>query len=397
VVTAATLETDRLLTAAANLTKESFDLYHAHIYLLDETNDTLVLRAGAGEIGRRMVEEGRKIPLTGNSIVARAARERDVVNVNDTRVSPDFLPHPLLPDTRSELAVPMIAGERPLGVLDVQADKAGRFQPEDVQVYKILAAQLAVAIQNAYFFTEQLNTAEKLREVDRLKTDFLARMSHELRTPLNSIIGFADVLLMGLDGELTERMMEDLQLIRSSGYHLRDIIGDILDMSKIEAGRLELNYETFDIHRVAAELMATASPLAEQKGLNLELSIADDVSSLSADRTRIRQVLWNIVGNAIKYTDHGDVHVYVQRNNGEVTFVVTDTGVGIPPEELPRIFEQFRQVELPSRGSIGGTGLGLSISKSLIEMHGGRIWVESQPGKGSLFGFSLPSGTREKV
>lgn len=397
VAAAATLETDRLLTAAADLTKQSFDLYHTHIYLLNDADDSLILRAGAGEIGRQMVKEGRTIPLSANSIVARAARERDVVNVADTRESPDFLPHPLLPQTRSELAVPMITGETLLGVLDVQSERVGQFQPEEVQVYRILAAQLAVAIQNAYYFTEQLQTAEKLREVDRLKTDFLARMSHELRTPLNSIIGFADVLLMGLDGELTDRMIEDLQLIRSSGYHLRDIIGDILDMSKIEAGRLELTYETFDVRRVAAELMATASPLAEQKGLNLELSIDDDVSVVSADRTRVRQVLWNIVGNAIKYTDHGDVRVSVQRDNGQVVFTVRDTGVGIPPDELPHIFEQFRQVEPLSRGSVGGTGLGLSISKSLIELHGGRIWAESKPGQGSIFSFSLPVTTADEA
>jgi signal transduction histidine kinase len=384
------LETDRLLSTAADLTKESFDLYHAHIYLLDESGELLMLRAGSGRVGKRMVRENWVIPVTANSIVARAARDRDVVIVADTREAEDFLPHPLLPETRSELAVPIAVGERLLGVLDVQADTAGRFRTEDVQVYQILASQLAVAIQNADFYTQQLETAEKLREVDRLKTDFLARMSHELRTPLNSIIGFADVLLMGLDGELTERMVEDLQLIRSSGYHLRDIIGDILDMSKIEAGRLELSFESFDIRRVAAELMATAAPLAEQKGLNLQLDIAEDVGTLSADRTRVRQVLWNIVGNAIKFTDHGDVRVSVRRDNGEVIFIISDTGVGIAPEELPHVFEQFRQVDLLPRGSIGGTGLGLSISKSLIELHGGRIWAESEPGKGSTFGFMLP-------
>jgi signal transduction histidine kinase len=390
------LESDRLLSTAADLTKESFDLYHAHIYLLDETGESLMLRAGAGRVGKRMVRENWVIPVTANSLVARAARDRDVVIISDTQEADDFLPHPLLPETRSELAVPIAVGDRLLGVLDVQADTVGRFRPEDVQVYKILAAQLAVAIQNADFYTQQLETADKLREVDRLKTDFLARMSHELRTPLNSIIGFADVLLMGLDGELTERMVEDLQLIRSSGYHLRDIIGDILDMSKIEAGRLELSFESFDIRRVAAELMATAAPLAEQKGLNLELDIAEDVGALSADRTRVRQVLWNIVGNAIKFTDHGDVRVSVRRDNGEVIFVISDTGVGIAPDELPHVFEQFRQVDALPRGSIGGTGLGLSISKSLIELHGGRIWAESEPGKGSTFGFTLPAAGREE-
>ena len=391
IAAAATLDADRLLIAAADLTRASFDLYHAHIYLLDNTRETLVLRAGSGEIGRRMMREGRQIPLDARSIVARAAREHDVIVVPDVRHSPDFLPHPLLPQTRSEMAVPMIVGERLLGVLDVQAEQLDRFQPDDVLVHKILAAQLAVATQNAYYFAEQLRTAEQLREVDRLKTDFLARMSHELRTPLNSIIGFADVLLMGLDGDLTERMVEDLQLIRSSGYHLRDIIGDILDMSKIEAGRLELIIEPFDVERIAGELMATAAPLAEQKGLTLKLNIARDVGPLVADRTRVRQVLWNLIGNAIKFTDRGQIAVSVRRDNGDVLFTVADTGIGIAAEHLPRIFDQFSQIDPGRRGSISGTGLGLSISKSLVELHGGHIWVESQPGQGSMFHFALPA------
>ncbi len=388
---AATLDADRLLVAAADLTRQSFNLYHAHIYLIDDARRLLVLRAGSGDIGRRMLREGRQISLDARSIVARAARERDVVVVPDTRESSDFLPHPLLPQTRSEMALPLIVGERLLGVLDVQSEAVDRFQPDDVLVHKILAAQLAVATQNAHYFAEQLRTAEKLREVDRLKTDFLARMSHELRTPLNSIIGFADVLLMGLDGDLTERMVEDLQLIRSSGYHLRDIIGDILDMSKIEAGRLELVFESFDVQRIAAELMATAAPLAEQKGLKLSLDIASDVGALLADRTRIRQVLWNMLGNAIKFTDRGQITMRVWRDNGEMRFAVADTGIGIADENLARIFEPFNQVDPGRRGSISGTGLGLSISRSLVELHGGHVWVESEPGRGSSFYFSIPT------
>ena len=390
VAAAATLDVDRLLAAASDLTKENFNLYHAHIYLLDEDRKTLVLRAGAGETGREIARERRSISIGERSIVARAARERDVVLVGDTRRSTDFLPHPLLADTRSEMAVPLIIGDRLLGVLDVQSDRADYFRPEDRQVYKILAAQLAVATQNALYFSEQLEMAEKLREVDRLKTDFLARMSHELRTPLNSIIGFADVLLMGLDGDLTERMTEDLQLIRGGGYHLRDIISDILDMSKIEAGRLELVYEVFDVRRVASELMATAAPLAGQKGLELRLEIAEGLKPLTADRTRIRQVLWNIIGNAIKFTDHGSITVAICPDDDDLLFVVADTGIGIGPENQVRIFEYFSQVDAGRRESIGGTGLGLSISKSLVEYHGGRIWVESELGRGSTFRFTIP-------
>jgi signal transduction histidine kinase len=391
VTAAATLDVDRLLAAAADLTKANFNLYHTQIFLLEDDRTTLALRAAAGAIGQQMVEAGTRIPTGEKSIIARAAREREAVLAPDIAESGDILPHPLLPYTRSEMAVPLIIGDRLLGVLDVQSDRAGRFQPDDIQVYKILASQLAVATQNATYFAEQLEMAEKLREVDRLKTDFLARMSHELRTPLNSIIGFADVLLMGLDGELTERMVEDLQLIRGSGHHLRDIIGDILDMSRIEAGRLDLIHETFDIRRVAAELMATVAPLAEQKGVDVRIDIDDGIGPLTADRTRIRQVLWNLVGNAIKFTDRGHITIAVRPQNGEVLFSVTDTGIGIAPEHLSHIFDHFSQIEAGRRESISGTGLGLSISKNLVELHGGRIWAESQVGRGSAFCFTLPT------
>ncbi|HEY1408863.1 MAG TPA: ATP-binding protein, partial [Promineifilum sp.] len=349
-----------------------------------------VLRAGAGEIGRQMVNEGRRIPVDAASVVARAARDREVVIIQDTRESTDFLPHPLLPETRSELAVPLIIGDRLLGVLDVQSDRAGRFQAGDRQLYTILAAQLAVATQNARFFAEQLETAEKLREVDRLKTDFLARMSHELRTPLNSIIGFADVLLLGLDGEVSPHMAEDLQLIRDGGFHLRDIIGDILDMSRIEAGRMELIHEPFDVRRMVSELVATAAPLAEQKGITLQLEVDAEDTVLNADRTRIRQILWNIVGNAIKFTDQGSITLTVDKPDEDLRFRVADTGIGIEPDSLSLIFDHFSQIEPGNRESTGGTGLGLSISKRLVELHGGQIMVESEPGRGSTFTFTIP-------
>jgi signal transduction histidine kinase len=202
---------------------------------------------------------------------------------------------------------------------------------------------------------------------------------------------------MGLDGELTERMVEDMQLIRSSGYHLRDIIGDILDMSRIEAGRLELTYETFDIRRVAADLMATIAPLAEQKGLEVRIAIDESIGLITADRTRMRQVLWNLVGNAVKFTDRGHITVSVTPENGEVLFSVKDTGIGIAPEHLPRIFDHFSQIEDGRRESVSGTGLGLSISKNLVELHGGRIWVESRIGHGSNFCFTIPTRRPETM
>jgi PAS domain S-box-containing protein len=384
------LDADILLQSVVDLAKSSFGLYHAHIYLLDDTGEELVLRAGAGSVGRLMVLEGREINLNAESLVARAAREKQAFIENDVRKSVDFLPNSLLPHTRAELVVPMTVGEKLIGVLDLQSDEVDHFTAEDMQIQKTLAAQTAVAIQNAFQYSQQVSTADKLRQVDQLKSEFLASMSHELRTPLNSIIGFADVLLEGLDGDLNKRMEEDVQLIRDSGAHLRALIGDILDMSKIEAGRMELRYEEVDVQQMTNDIMATARPLAQEKSLDLYLNVAPDIGKIEADGTRLRQVLWNILGNAIKFTEEGYVTLTMKAKGDNVFGSVRDTGVGIKAENLPVVFEQFRQVDGSLNRNAGGTGLGMPITKNLIELHGGKIGVESVFGEGSTFWFTIP-------
>ena len=384
------MERDRLLQNVVDLTKTSFNLYHAHLYLLNEAEDTLSLVAGADQVGRLMTLEENHIPIRARSTVARAARTREPIVENDARQSSDFMTHPLLPHTRSELAVPMIVGDRLVGVLDVQSDIVNRFTDQDILIMRTLAAQVAVAVQNAEQFAEQVQTAEKLREVEQLKSEFLASMSHELRTPLNSIIGFADVLLEGLDGQLNERMEQDVRLIRDSGDHLRSLIGDILDMSKIEAGKMELRYEEIDLGQMAQDIVATAAHMAEEKGLHLHLNLAEDLFNIYADRTRLRQIMWNIMGNAIKFTPKGSVTLTMQTQEDHVLISVRDTGIGIMPENLPIVFEQFRQVDGSLNRAAEGTGLGMPITKKLIELHGGEIWVESIFGVGTTFWFTLP-------
>ena len=384
------LDSDTLLQSVVDLAKSSFGLYHAHVYLVDGSGESLILKAGAGNVGRLMSLEGRVISINDNSLVARAARMRHGVLENDVRKTVDFMPHPLLPHTRAEIAQPMVVGDKLIGVLDLQSDRENAFTEEDLQIHKILSSQIAVAVQNAIQYAEQVETASKLRELDQLKSEFLASMSHELRTPLNSIIGFADVLLEGLDGDLNERMEEDVSLIKQSGGHLRTLIGDILDMSKIEAGRMELRYETVDMFQMAEDIIATTQPLATENSLELALNIEGEVGIVEADRTRIRQVLLNIVGNAIKFTEKGSVTIGVSEKAEHLLISVRDTGIGIKEEHIPIVFEQFRQIDGGLNRMAAGTGLGMPITKKLVELHGGSIWVKSVVGQGSTFYFTLP-------
>jgi signal transduction histidine kinase len=393
------LDPDKLLQAVVDLTKERFGLYHAHIYLADEAWQTLLMAAGAGEIGRKLVAEEHAIPMNiEQSLVARAAREGQAVIINDVGSEPGFLPNPLLPETRAEMAIPMIVGDKVLGVFDVQSNKSSGFSKEDANIYTTLASQVAVALQNARLYVEQAATVTQLRELDRLKSSFLANMSHELRTPLNSILGFTDVMLEGLDGDLTEYMDNDLRLIQKNGQHLLHLINDVLDMAKIESGRMNLHPEKFRIHSILDEVTSITSTLASEK--NLALFIEEDSDQeieIFADNTRLRQVMINLVNNSIKFTEKGKIVLRASQLDGaRVLITVKDTGIGIPPEQLEDVFQEFTQVDTSTTRKVGGTGLGLPISRRLIEMHGGRLWAESTgvSGEGSTFFVELPIEAR---
>lgn len=394
------LNPDELLQQVVDLTKERFALYHAHIYVVDEAWKTLLLAAGAGEVGKQMVADGWNIPLDHpSSIVATAAREKTSVIAADVRHSTDspFLSNRLLPDTRSEMAVPMIAGDKVLGVFDVQSSMADYFSEEDAKIYTTLAAQVAIALQNARLYMEQSATVAQLRELDRLKSSFLANMSHELRTPLNSILGFSDVMLEGLDGSLTENMDNDLRLIQKNGQHLLHLINDVLDMAKIESGRMNLNLERFRVQETLEEVTSITSTLASEKNLALFIDPdSDQEVEILADRTRLRQVMINLVNNSIKFTETGKISICARRKEDHVLITVHDTGIGIPNDKLETIFQEFTQVDTSTTRKVGGTGLGLPISRRLAEMHGGRLWAESSgiEGQGSTFYVELPLEAR---
>lgn len=392
--TATLLDPDRLLQTVVDMTRTRFGVYHVHIYLADQSWQTLLLAAGAGEVGRGMVASGHTIPMDAEqSLVARAARERQAVIVDDVRAEPDFLPNPALPETRSEMAVPMIVGDQVLGVFDVQSDNVSGFTKEDAAIYTTLSSQVAVALQNARLYVEQAATVTQLRELDRLKTSFLANMSHELRTPLNSILGFADVILNELDGPLTENMTNDLQLIHKNGQHLLSLINNVLDMAKIEAGKMSLTLDKFRLYDTVKEVVSITTPMVNEAAVSLYIEEDSDTETeVEADRIRIRQVMLNLVGNAIKFTEKGEISVRTERQGGKMLIRVRDTGMGIPAEQQELVFQEFTQVDASATRKVGGTGLGLPISRRLIEMHGGRIWVESTgiPGEGSAFFLELP-------
>lgn len=389
-----TLNPDELLQSVVDMTKERFGLYHAHIYLSNDAWSTLLLAAGAGEVGKTMASEQHSIAYDSEkSIVARAFRERTPVIINDVQAESTFLPNPLLPETRAELAVPLILGEKTLGVFDVQSQTVNRFTEEDANIYTTLASQVAVALQNAQLYAEQAATLTQLRELDRLKSSFLANMSHELRTPLNSILGFADVILEELDGPLTENMTNDLRLIQKNGSHLLHLINDVLDMAKIEAGRMNLNPEKFLLIELLEEVTSITSPLASEKNLALFIEPESDLGiSIYADRTRIRQVMINLVNNAMKFTERGKISIFMNKSELGVKVSVKDTGIGIPSDKLEAVFQEFTQVDTSTTRKVGGTGLGLPISRRLVEMHGGRLWAESNGinGEGSTFFVELP-------
>ncbi|HNO94194.1 MAG TPA: GAF domain-containing protein, partial [Anaerolineales bacterium] len=395
--TATVLDPDELLKTVVNISKERFGLYHAHIFL--NNDDELVLTSGAGEVGQKMLESGLTIDINAEkSLVARAARGRQAVIINDVTKEEGFLPNPLLPNTQSEMAVPMLVGESVLGVFDIQSDKINAFTEEAADIYTTLASQVAVALQNARLYQEQASVVTQLRELDRLKSSFLANMSHELRTPLNSILGFADVMLEGLDGPLTSTMDNDLRLIQKNGQHLLHLINDVLDMAKIESGRMSLHADTFNVNNLLEEVTSITSSLASDKNIALYIEPESDREvEIYADSTRIRQVMINLVNNSIKFTEKGSVALNVsQMDDARVLITVKDNGLGIPTDQLETIFLEFTQVDTTTTRKVGGTGLGLPISRRLVEMHGGRLWAESSgiDGEGSTFFVELPLETR---
>lgn len=397
--TSSTLALDTLLQRSVTLFCERFGYYHASIFLLDEDGLEAIIRESTGVAGDEMKRRSHRLPVGGRSVVGQVtATGRALVlnNVSAPEAQTIHQPNPLLPQTRAELGIPLKIGERVIGALDVQSTQADSFSEDDISVLQVLADQIAVALDNARSYEIAQKAVEEIREADRLKTQFLANMSHELRTPLNSIIGFSRVILKGIDGSVNEQQSQDLTAIYNSGQHLLGLINDVLDLSKIEAGKMELSFEeNVNIADIIRSVMSTTIGLVKDKPIQLKQEISPDLPLLSLDPMKIRQVLINLLSNAAKFTDQGSITVDARPQNDphgqpEVIVSIIDTGSGITPEDQIKLFQPFSQVDGSLTRKTGGSGLGLSICHHLVRMHGGRIGVHSQIGHGSTFYFTIP-------
>jgi signal transduction histidine kinase len=286
--------------------------------------------------------------------------------------------------------VPLVGPDRVFGVLTIQRKKLGEFPADIVRLMQTFAAQSVLAIQNARLFREVEEQGRALAIASQHKSQFLANMSHELRTPLNAVLGFAELLVDGIYGELPERARGVLERVQSNGRHLLGLINDVLDLSRIEAGQLTLAFDDYSLGGIVRSVQSATEPLARAKGLSLTVDITERLPLGRGDERRLTQVLLNLVGNAIKFTDAGEIAIAATAADGRFTVAVRDTGPGIAASDQQRIFEEFQQVDSTNSRRKGGTGLGLAISKRIVEMHGGTLTVESALEQGSTFCMSVP-------
>jgi GAF domain-containing protein len=329
----------------------------------------------------------------GEGVTGRLADSHEPIQLSDILQAP---PESRVRDTlgragyRALLAVPLVREDHLLGGLTVFRKTPGEFSLEVIELLQTFATQSALAIQNARLFQEIADKGRQLEAASQHKSEFLANMSHELRTPLNAIIGFSEVLGERLFGDLNQKQEEYLKDIHASGQHLLSLINDILDLSKIEAGRMELELTDFNLLATLDNAMTLVRERAGRRGIALQMNVDERLDQIRGDERKIKQVLLNLLSNAIKFTpDGGRIDVRARAVDRSVEVSVTDTGVGIAPEDQEAIFEEFRQVGTADK-KIEGTGLGLALSRKFIALHGGRIWVQSEPGAGSTFTFTLP-------
>ena len=389
-----TLDLGTVLTTIVSRAVQLSRLDGGVVFEYDGAAEEFVNRA-ATETGGALAEARRATRIRkGDGMVGRTAITLEPAQVPDIAVLGAY-DSPLRVNliesgVRAILAVPMVREDRLIGCLVVSRNRPGDFPDEAVELLRTFATQSALAIQNARLFKEIEDKSRQLEAASRHKSEFLANMSHELRTPLNAIIGFSEVLGERMFGALNEKQEEYLKDIHASGQHLLSLINDILDLSKIEAGRMELELTDFDLHATLDNALTLVRERAGRRGIALVLTVDERLAQVRADERKVRQVVLNLLSNAIKFTpEGGGIDVRAVPVDGMVEISVRDTGVGIAPEDQEAIFEEFRQVGTAAK-KVEGTGLGLALSRKFVDLHGGRIWVTSQVGTGSAFTFTIP-------
>jgi signal transduction histidine kinase len=391
-----TLDLETVLTRIVSHAVQLSGTDGGAIYEYDEQSEEFLLRA-TDHMEEELINALRaNPPRLGDGVVGRAAASREPVQVPNILEERTYAPRmrQMLErfGFRASLAVPLLREDRIIGGLVVRRKSAGEFRPEVIELLKTFATQSVLAIQNARLFREIEEKSTQIEAANRHKSEFLANMSHELRTPLNAIIGFSEVLGERLFGELNEKQAEYTEDILSSGRHLLSLINEILDLSKVEAGRMELELAEFDLPLAIDNARTFVRERAAKHGINLDVTVDERLGEFMGDERKIKQVLLNLLSNAVKFTPEGGrIGINARQADGSVEISVSDTGIGISPDDQARIFEEFRQVGGDYAHKREGTGLGLTLAKKFVELHGGKIWVESEVGKGSTFSFTLPA------
>jgi signal transduction histidine kinase len=325
--------------------------------------------------------------------------ERRPVQVSDVLADPDYSLHEVQKRVgfRTSLGVPLLREGNPIGAIMLLRLTVRPFTDEQIELATTFADQAVIAIENVRLFDEIQDKSRQLAEASQHKSQFLANMSHELRTPLNAILGYTELIIDNIYGDTPERMRDVLHRIESNGKHLLGLINDVLDLSKIEAGQLILALGDYSLKNVVQTVFSAVEPLASEKKLAFKVELPADLPHGHGDERRLAQVLLNLVGNAIKFTDAGEVVIKASSADGSFNVTVRDTGPGISQADQARLFQEFQQADNSITKKKGGTGLGLAISKRIIEMHGGKIRVDSVVGRGSTFSFSLPVTVKQQA
>jgi len=386
-----TLDLDVMLRAVADKLEEYLPEFFCSIHILDRDGQTMTVRASYGPEGNKYV--GAKSKAT-EGITGLAWSTGKIVYVPNVKEHPRYMCWN--PSTRSELVLPLVGRKGVIGLLNLESSEEDGFSEEDIRTFSTVAAQVTAAVENVVLFEEVLHNAwelaiqtEKAKQANELKSQFLSNVSHELRTPLNAILGYTTHVLQRSD-RLGKEEQRSLERVVVSGQRLLRLINDLLDLSKIEAGKLDIQPEKVDLRRAALTALTSVEPQAKEKGLELDLEVPPDVGEVETDPLRLNQILVNLLGNAVKFTESGHVRLKIWGTEEEVTLAVEDTGKGIPEEEREAIFDSFRQVDGSATRRAGGTGLGLAVSRKLAQLLGGQLTVESEVGKGSTFFLKLP-------